>query len=122
MDRQSPEYKIKKETAAEYLYNSIALALDIPVSEVKARSDVSLIGTPLTHERFLNREKGTYGSAWGSMLPGPETPLPGLYLCGDSVFPGIGVPAVALSGANAANSVVNVVQHMWELTRNRYRM
>lgn len=58
---------------------------------------------------------GTYGSAWGEMLPGPVTPLHGLYLAGDSVFPGIGVPAVAVSGASAANSIVNVVTHMVEL-------
>jgi len=30
-----------------------------------------------------------------------------LYIKGDGVFPGIGVPAVALSGASAANAMVS---------------
>ncbi|KHN03586.1 Prolycopene isomerase, chloroplastic, partial [Glycine soja] len=36
---------------------------------------------------------------------------PLLYCCGDSTFPGIGVPAVAASGAIVANSLVSVSQH-----------
>ena len=129
------------------------------------------------------------------MLEGPVTPLPGFFLCGDSVFPGIGingiyrvihtykyicfhmylyiirslytyinslinllhcvgvsavvyisvcmhlffsclytkclntypnpfiifdivgVPAVALSGSSAANTMVDVTQHLWELLK-----
>jgi phytoene dehydrogenase-like protein len=53
------------------------------------------------------------------MLKGPVTPLRGLYLAGDSIFPGIGIPAVALSGANAANSVVSVVRHIREVLRSK---
>jgi phytoene dehydrogenase-like protein len=34
-----------------------------------------------------------------------------LWCCGDSTFPGIGVPAVAVSGMVAANSLVSVSQH-----------
>eukprot|EP01041_Mallomonas_annulata_P006470 gene6470-13067_t len=119
MDRQSVEYKAKKAEAAEYLYDSVGKALGISVEEVRERSDVALIGTPLTHERFLQRKQGTYGAAWGSILEGPQTPLPGLLLCGDGVFPGIGVPAVALSGSIAANTVVSVVDHMWGLLSSR---
>jgi hypothetical protein len=36
-----------------------------------------------------------------------------------SIFPGIGVPAVALSGSSAANSVVNVGRHIWELIKSK---
>jgi len=105
-------YKEQKAAAAEVLFKSIGIALDIDVKEVKERSEVSLIGSPLTHERFLRRKDGTYGAVFNEMLPGPETPLKGLYLAGDSVFPGIGVPAVAVSGASAANTAVNVVTHL----------
>lgn len=35
-------------------------------------------------------------------------------MCGDSTFPGIGVPAVAASGAIAANSLVPVWDH-WKM-------
>ena len=38
------------------------------------------------------------------------TPLPGLYRCGDSTTAGIGVPAVASSGAQCANALLSV----WE--------
>ncbi len=48
---------------------------------------------------------------------GPVLPIKGLYIAGDSVFPGIGVPAVALSGANAANSIVSIARHMLEVLK-----
>ena len=38
----------------------------------------------------------------------------GLLCCGDSTFPGIGVPAVAASGHIAANSLVSVWDH-WRM-------
>lgn len=42
---------------------------------------------------------------------GPMTPVPGLMVCGDSTFPGIGLPAVAASGAIAANTLAPVWKH-----------
>ena len=45
-------------------------------------------------------------------LAGPATPIKGLYCCGDSTFPGIGLPAVAASGAICANTLVSVGQHI----------
>ena len=41
----------------------------------------------------------------------------GLFLCGDSIFPGIGIPAVAASGANAASSTVSIQKHLQLLDR-----
>ena len=41
----------------------------------------------------------------GKGLPGPATPLPGLFCCGDSNMPGVGVPAVAVSGMMTAGAV-----------------
>jgi phytoene dehydrogenase-like protein len=76
-----------------------------------------MIGTPLTHERFLTRPEGSYGPTFKSTLDGPLTPLPGLYLAGDSTFPGIGVPAVALSGAQAANTLMPLSAHLGMLMR-----
>ena len=66
--------------------------------------------TPLTHQRFLRRYRGSYGPAivagdGSATFPFPSTPVQGLLLCGDSCFPGIGVPAVAGSGLLAAHSV-----------------
>lgn len=112
------EYKTyvnEKQKSSEFLYRSVGRALGISRDELKARTDVVLVGTPLTHRRYLSRADGTYGAPFKDMIAGPRTELPGLYLCGDSVFPGIGVPAVAVSGASAANTMVSVTQHLWTL-------
>ena len=41
----------------------------------------------------------------------PQSPISNFVLAGDSIFPGIGVPAVAISGASAANALVNPIEH-----------
>lgn len=74
-DDGGDDYERMKAEGAEYLYRSVGRALDLSVEEIKARSDVALIGSPLTHERYNRRDKGTYGAAWGSMISSPETPL-----------------------------------------------
>ena len=41
-------------------------------------------------------------------LAGCTTPIKGLLACGDTCFPGIGLPGVAASGTIAANTLVDV--------------
>lgn len=106
------DYDTAKKASCEVLFRSVSRALGISRDELARRTDVQLLGSPHTHKRFLLREEGTYGAEFGSMLAGPTTTLPGLYLTGDSTFPGIGVPAVAVSGAQAANSMVSVARHL----------
>lgn len=64
---------------------------------------------------------GTYGPAFedgASAFPNPvDTPLDNFYSCGDCVFPGVGVPAVAVSGANVANSCVGPLPHLRLINR-----
>jgi len=102
--RNTPEYKALKEERSEFLWN----VLESIIPDIRQRTIHSQVGTPLTHQRFLRRHKGTYGPAIyaseGS-FPFPTTLVEGLLLCGDSCFPGIGVPAVAGSGITAANSI-----------------
>jgi len=43
---------------------------------------------------------------------GPNTPLSGLVCTGDSVWPGIGVPAVAASGTLVANMMVSPLEQL----------
>lgn len=93
-------------------WKAVELALGPKFSREKC--DVKLVGTPLTHRRFLRRNRGTYGpaiKAGEATFPGQATPIPQLFCCGDSTFPGIGVPAVAASGAIVANTLVPVSQH-----------
>ena len=105
-------YDKRKEESCEILFRSVSRALGISREELARRTDVQLLGSPYTHARYLRRQDGTYGAEFGSMLAGPTTTLPGLFLAGDGTFPGIGVPAVAVSGAQAANSMVSVARHI----------
>lgn len=112
LDRRSTEYKNLKAERSEVMWRAVERAIGAGFSRDKC--EVKLVGTPLTHQRFLRRNRGTYGpaiEAGKNSFPGHSTPIPQLYCCGDSTFPGIGVPAVAASGAIVANSLVSVSQH-----------
>jgi phytoene dehydrogenase-like protein len=110
-NRTSEEYKLQKQARAEVMW----LALERIIPDIRSRCEVTLVGTPLTHERFLRRHRGSYGPgirAGNGLFPGPTTPLAGLFCCGDSTFPGIGLPAVAASGAIAANTIAPLYKHL----------
>ncbi|MEL7225760.1 MAG: NAD(P)/FAD-dependent oxidoreductase, partial [Cyanobacteria bacterium J06576_12] len=100
-------YEQKKKEKAETLFR----AVERIIPDLRDRTELTLIGTPLTHSRFLRRHKGTYGpaiSAQQGRFPSGKTPIKGLHLVGDSTLPGIGVPAVAASGILCANSIVTL--------------
>ncbi|HEY9763114.1 MAG TPA: NAD(P)/FAD-dependent oxidoreductase, partial [Trichocoleus sp.] len=102
-------YEQRKQQRAEPLYR----ALERVIPDVRSRVALELIGTPLTHQRYLRRHRGTYGPAIAAgqgIFPGSATPIAGLYRVGDSTRPGIGVPAVAASGILCANSLVSPAQ------------
>jgi phytoene dehydrogenase-like protein len=113
MDRRSTEYRERKEERTQVLWQ----ALERVIPDIRERAEFVLSGSPLTHERFLRRDRGTYGPAIRAgkeRFPGPSTPLRGLLRCGDSTAPGIGVPAAAASGIIAANTLAPVSKH-WKL-------
>ncbi|HEY9877818.1 MAG TPA: NAD(P)/FAD-dependent oxidoreductase [Leptolyngbyaceae cyanobacterium] len=102
-------YEQRKRQRAEPLYR----ALERVIPDVRSRVVLELIGTPLTHQRYLRRHQGTYGPAIAAgqgVFPGSATPIAGLFRVGDSTRPGIGVPAVAASGILCANSLVPPAQ------------
>lgn len=104
LDRKSEAYSLLKEERSRYLWK----VLEKIIPDIRSRVTHVQVGTPLTHERFLRRYKGSYGpaiKAGEGSFPFPTTPIKGLLVVGDSCFPGIGVPAVAGSGLLAANSV-----------------
>jgi len=111
MERNSKEYTLLKQERAEVMWQ----ALERIIPDIRDRCEVTLVGTPLTHARFLRRHHGSYGPAIAAgkgLFPGANTPLSGLLCCGDSTFPGIGLPAVAASGMIAANTIAPVQQHL----------
>lgn len=111
MDRRSESYRRQKRQRAEIMWQG----LERIIPDIRERCELTLIGTPLTHERYLRREKGSYGPALAAgkaLFPGSTTPLQGFYCCGDSTFPGIGLPAVAASGTIAANTIAPLSKHL----------
>lgn len=117
LDRNSDAYARQKQARSQVLWRS----LERVIPDIRDRCRVTLTGTPLTHERFLRRHRGSYGPALPAgkaLFPGATTPLEGLLCCGDSTFPGIGLPAVAASGTIAAHTLTPVQQHLSMLQRH----
>lgn len=108
------EYLALKEERAAPMWEAIKRR----APDVEKGIVVRQIGTPLTHARFLRRHRGNYGPAIaagnsvGLEFPKVTTPLAGLYRCGDSTTAGIGVPAVASSGAQCANAILSVFEQL----------
>ncbi|KAI8463200.1 MAG: hypothetical protein J3K34DRAFT_527188 [Monoraphidium minutum] len=111
LTRGSPEYNALKEERSQVLWR----AVEKVIPDIRQRAELTLVGTPLTHARYLRRHRGSYGPAiraGEALFPGPSTPIKGLYACGDSTFPGIGLPAVAASGAVCANTLAPLGAHL----------
>lgn len=110
MERNTEAYEQQKQQRTQVMWQ----ALERIIPDIQSRCEVTLVGTPLTHERFLRCDRGSYGpaiQAGKALFPAPTTPLAGLWCCGDSTFPGIGLPAVAASGMMVANSFASLAQH-----------
>jgi phytoene dehydrogenase-like protein len=101
--RDSRDYLQLKKERCDVLWR----AIESIIPDVRKRTVLELTGSPLTHERFLRRPMGTYGVATEDYLKDGSTPYDSLVLAGEGVFPGIGIPSAALSGAAAANSMVH---------------
>lgn len=110
-------YEALKNEKAEALWKAVETV--IPDVRERAKDDkaISIVGTPLTHRRYNQRFRGTYGPApaegkdvWD--LTGATTPIKSLLACGDTCFPGIGLPGVAASGTIAANTLVEVKKQL----------
>ena len=105
LERGSPAYEALKQERCG-LFHSIFSSL---LPDWRERLVFELQGTPLTHRHYLRAHQGSYGPAWPAdrgAFPGGTTPIDNLVLCGSGVFPGIGVPPVAASGAMAAHRFV----------------
>ena len=114
---QSSTYEALKESRAQPLWR----AIESVIPDARDRTVLALIGSPLTHERYLRRPNGTYGAAIEDCLKDGSTPISNLILAGDGVFPGIGIPAVALSGASAANGMVSPLDQWFTMDKLKSR-
>lgn len=70
---------------------------------------VSLPGTPVTFERFTRRARGFVGGFPQTSLQtalSPRLPVEGLWLVGDSIFPGQSTAGVTLGALRVADSIL----------------
>ena len=109
LERGTPAYEtLKRERCA--IFHAV---FDQVLGDWRERLVLELQGTPLSHRHWLRVHQGSYGPAWPAdqgAFPGGSTPIEGLVLAGAGVFPGIGVPPVAISGAQAAHRFVSAGQ------------
>ena len=104
LDQGSEVYARLKQDRCQIFWS----LLEARIPDLRERCQVVMEGTPLTHRHFLNVHQGSYGpalSAAKGLFPGVTTTLKGLWCCGASTFPGIGIPPVAASGAMAAHGI-----------------
>jgi C-3',4' desaturase CrtD len=76
---------------------------------IENASELVLPATPVTFQRFTRRAWGWVGGYPQTSLFRSQNPrrLPGLWMVGDSIFPGQSVPAVALGGLRVAADVLD---------------
>lgn len=68
-DACSDKYKVLKEERSAVLWR----AVEQIIPDIRQRAEVTMVGTPLTHQRFLRRHRGSYGpaiKAGQAMFPG----------------------------------------------------
>eukprot|EP01083_Nonionella_stella_P194647 717821_1 len=81
VERNTPEYDRLKEERSQFLWR----VLEKIIPDIRRRAVHARVGTPLTHQRFLNRHEGTYGPAiyaGEASFPFPNTPIENLLVCG----------------------------------------
>lgn len=102
-------YELAKQELQEAIISLLAATL--PGFE-RSGIDYSTLSTPLSWQQWTLRHSGTVGGlpqdlarpifTWDGALTGS----PGFYRCGDTVYPGQGVPGVALGGIIAARRML----------------
>ncbi len=107
------EYEDKKQRATEYclevIYKHLPELRNVKKLHVFA-------GTPRTFERFTGRYRGSVGGIpvirenFPFSYPSPLTPVEGVYLVGDTVFPGQGWPGVSMGVINLLKFIEKDIQ------------
>jgi len=103
-ERDRSSYEARKQDFLERILDAAEVALP----RVREAAELILPGTPVTFRRFTRRAWGWVGGfpqtslfrAWGPRI------APGLWMVGDSIFPGQSVPAVALGGLRVVSAIL----------------
>lgn len=116
LSKNRAAYEVAKKAAGAPLLAAIRHVIPDLDSRLRHPNAILQFGSPMTHARFCRRYQGTYGPAIDAdgtekfEWPG-DIPIASLKRCGDTCFPGIGVPAAAASGIIAANEMVSVAEN-----------
>jgi C-3',4' desaturase CrtD len=96
-------YKAVKEASEAWVLQTLRTHLP---GFADAELKLSFGSTPVSWQNWVFRHKGRVGGIPQQMSRSlldwspAVTPFPGLYMCGDTVYPGQGIPGVTLSGIN----------------------
>ncbi|MGQ9806825.1 MAG: phytoene desaturase family protein [Chlorobiales bacterium] len=108
----NPNYDAEKAHVAEFILDALEQKLDgFKKSDVIFKN----ISTPKSWQDWTQRRFGRVGGIPNTMskkvweLVGSQTPFKGLYLVGDTVYPGQGIAGVCLSGQNAVYRIKNAM-------------
>jgi phytoene dehydrogenase-like protein len=115
------DYRAAKARLAERVLRQVERALP----DVRQGIEILETGTPRTFFRYTRRAGGTVGgfaqtperANFGA--PSHRTPIRGLFVAGDTVFPGQGLLGVTVSGHNAARSALRLLRPTPVSTRGR---
>lgn len=94
----------------DYTDRILRLASQV-VPGLKDAAEIILPGTPVTFERFTSRQLGWVGGFPQINLfqnLGPRI-APGIWMVGDSIFPGQSIAAVAMGGLRVAQDVITEI-------------
>ena len=99
------EYEARRDSYAAKMMDAAELALP----GIRAATTLLLPGTPVTFHRFTRRFQGWVGGFPQTNLFRTWAPKlgPGLWMVGDSIFPGQSTAAVALGGMRVARSILS---------------
>ena len=101
-------YLIKKDYFLKNISNAIENKFKISPENWLHRE----LATPLSFERWTNRPKGIVGGLgqnpdiFGIFGLSSRTPMRGLWLCGDSIYPGEGTAGVSQSAVMVARQII----------------
>lgn len=116
-----PAYEARKAKYTEQMLEAAQIALP----HIRDAATLTLPGTPVTFQRFTRRQWGWVGGfpqvnlfrTWAPRL------MPGLWMVGDSIFPGQSTAAVAMGGlrvASAVQSALKIGEHTAFSPGHRY--
>jgi C-3',4' desaturase CrtD len=111
-DNDRPAYEAMKSAYTERLLSAVERVLP----DVRAAATLVLPGTPVTFQRFTHRAGGWVGGFPQTGLLTARRPRlgKGLWMVGDSIFPGQSTAATALGGLRVARAVLASQDYSFE--------